>query len=53
MRAAVIVLAMLALVAIGTAEASISNDQLSQVPGRARPALSAGGAALTLSLIHI
>jgi hypothetical protein len=47
-RAAVIVLAMLALVAIGTAEASISNDQLSQVPGRARPALSAGGAALTL-----
>jgi hypothetical protein len=47
-RAAVILLAMLALVAIGTAEASVSNDQLSQLPGRARPALSAGGAALTL-----
>jgi hypothetical protein len=48
MRAALIVLAVVALVGIGTAEASISNDQLSQLPGRARPALSTGGAALTV-----
>ena len=48
MRVAVIVLAVLALVCIGTAEAWISNDQLSQLPGRARPALSSGGAALTI-----
>jgi hypothetical protein len=48
MRAALIVLAVIALVGIGTADASISNDQLSQLPGRARPALSVGGAALTL-----
>ena len=48
MRAALIVLAVIVLLAIGTAEASISNDQLSQLPGRARPALSGGGAALTV-----
>jgi len=47
-RAAVIVLAVIALVGIGTAEALISNDQLAQLPGRARPALSGGAAALTL-----
>ena len=47
MRAALIVLAVVALVGIGTADASISNDQLSQLPGRARPALSVGGAAVT------
>jgi hypothetical protein len=52
-RAALIVLAVLALVAIGTAEALISNDQLSQLPGRTRPALSAGGAALTLAGIAL
>ena len=39
--------ALVVLVAIGTTEAAISNDQLSQLPGRERPALSAGGAALT------
>ena len=43
-----IVVAVVALVAIGTAEALISNDQLSQLPGRGRPALSAGGASLTV-----
>ena len=48
MRVAVIVLAVVALIGIGTADALISNDQLSQVPGRARPALSSGGAAITL-----
>ncbi len=48
MRAALIVLAVVALVAIGTAEAWVSNDQLSQLPGRGRPALSGGGALLTL-----
>jgi hypothetical protein len=47
MRAVLIVLAVVVLVGIGTADAAISNDQLSQLPGRARPALSAGGAALT------
>ena len=48
MRATLIVLAVVALVGIGTAEALISNDQLSHLPGRGRPALDAGGAALTL-----
>jgi hypothetical protein len=47
-KAAVIVLAVVALVVIGTAEALVSNDQLGQLPGRGRPALSGGGAALTL-----
>jgi hypothetical protein len=48
MRAALIVFAVIALVGIGTAEALISSDQLSQLPGRGRPALSSGGAALTI-----
>lgn len=48
MRAGLIFLAVVLLVAIGTAEAWVSNDQLAQLPGRARPALSAGGAALTV-----
>jgi len=48
MRVGLIVLAIVALVGIGTAEALISNEQLAQLPGRARPALSAGGTALTL-----
>jgi hypothetical protein len=48
MRAALFVIAVLALVAIGTTEALISNDQLAQLPGRARPALSTGGAVLTV-----
>jgi hypothetical protein len=47
-RVALILIAIVALVAVGTAEALISNDQLSQLPGRARPALSAGGAVLTV-----
>jgi len=47
-RAAAIVLAVIALVGIGTAEALISNDQLSELPGRGRPAFSGAGAALTL-----
>ena len=48
MRAALIVLAVVALVGMGTAEALLSNDQLSQLPGRSRPTLSTGGAALTV-----
>jgi hypothetical protein len=48
MRAALVILAVAVLVGIGTAEASISNDQLSQLPGRGRPLLSSGGAALTV-----
>jgi hypothetical protein len=47
-RAGLIVLAVLALVVIGTVDASISNDQLSQLPGRARPTLSTAGGALTV-----
>jgi hypothetical protein len=47
-RVAVVVAAIVALVAIGTAEALISSDQLSQLPGRGRPALTAGGTALTV-----
>ena len=53
LRAALIVLAVLALVAAGTAEALISNEQLSQLPGRTRPALSVGGAALTIAGIAL
>ena len=48
MRAALILLAVVALVGIGTAEALISTEQLSQLPGRGRPTLSAGGTALTV-----
>lgn len=48
MRSAFIVLAVVALVGIGTAEALVSNDQLAQLPGRGRPAFSAGGGVLTL-----
>src|SRR3981081_272723 len=48
MRGALVICAIVALVAIGTAEALASNDQLSQLPGRGRPALSMGGTALTL-----
>ena len=48
MRAALIVVAVVALLGIGTVDAFVSNDQLSQLPGRARPALSGGGAALTV-----
>jgi len=51
MRVALAVLAVIALVGIGTAEALISNDQLSQLPGRGRPALGGGGAALTVASI--
>jgi len=47
-KAAVIVLAVVALVGVGTVEALVSSDQLAQLPGRGRPALSGGGAALTL-----
>jgi hypothetical protein len=47
-RVALIVVAVVALVGIGTADALVSSDQLSQLPGRARPSLSAGGAALTI-----
>jgi len=47
-RAAAIVLAVVALVGIGTAEALISNDLLSQLPGRGRPVLGGGGVALTV-----
>ena len=49
MRAALIVFAVVALIAIGSADALISNDQLSQLPGRGRPPLSTGGVALTVA----
>ncbi len=48
MRAALVVVAVVALVGIGTVDAFVSNDQISQLPGRTRPALSAGGTALTV-----
>jgi hypothetical protein len=48
MRPAPVLLAVAALVTIGTAEALASNAQLAELPGRARPALTGGGAALTL-----
>ena len=41
-------LAVAALVAIGTVEAAASAGQLADLPGRGRPALVPGGAALTL-----
>jgi hypothetical protein len=47
-RLAPALLAVAALVTIGTAEALASNAQLAELPGRARPALTGGGAALTL-----
>jgi hypothetical protein len=47
-RPAPVLLAVAALVTIGTAEALASNAQLAELPGRGRPALSGGGAALTL-----
>jgi hypothetical protein len=47
-RTALIVVAVVALVAAGTSEAVISNYQLSELPGRGRPVLSSGGAALTV-----
>ena len=53
MRVALILLAIVALVGIGTAEALISNDQLAQLPGRGRPALSVGGTALSLAGIAL
>ena len=48
MRVSFAVIAVVALVALGTSEALISNYQLSELPGRGRPALSSGGAALTV-----
>jgi hypothetical protein len=47
-RATLFVLAVVALVGIGTAEALVSNDALAQLPGRGRPAFSGAGAALTV-----
>jgi hypothetical protein len=47
-RAGLYILMVVALVGIGTVEALISNEQLAQLPGRAPPALSAGGSALTV-----
>ena len=47
MRAARALGAVAALVTIGTAEALASNAQLAELPGRARPTLTGGGAALT------
>jgi len=41
-------LAVAALVAIGAAESAASAEQLADLPGRGRPALALGGAALTL-----
>jgi hypothetical protein len=47
-RPALVLLAVAALVTIGTAEALASNAQLAELPGRGRPTLSGGGAALTV-----
>jgi hypothetical protein len=47
-RPASVLLTFAALVAIGTVEALVSNAQLSELPGRGRPAFSGGGATLTL-----
>lgn len=49
MRAAVVLIAVMALIGIGTVEAIASNAQLADLPGRGRPSLSAGGAALTIA----
>jgi hypothetical protein len=46
-RLAGLAVAVAALVAIGTFESSISVDQLSELPGRGRPALALGGIGLT------
>ena len=51
MRPAPVLLTVVALVAIGTVEALVSNAQLAELPGRGRPALTGGGA--TLSLVGI
>ncbi len=48
MRPAPVLLAVAALVTIGTAEAIASNAQLADLPGRAQPGLSASGALLTV-----
>lgn len=48
MRYASVVVAIAALVAIGTTESLISVEQLAQLPGRGRPPLGAGGVGLTL-----
>lgn len=48
MRRAPVLLAVAALVTIGTAEALASNAQLAELAGRGRPPFSGGGAALTL-----
>jgi hypothetical protein len=42
-------LAVIALVAIGTAESLESARELAELPGRGRPTLGAGGAALTVA----
>lgn len=42
-------LAVIALVAIGTAEALESARELAELPGRGRPTLGGGGASLTLA----
>ncbi|TMC44507.1 MAG: hypothetical protein E6J23_07400 [Chloroflexi bacterium] len=51
MRPAPVLLTVVALVAIGTVEALVSNAQLAELPGRGRPALTGSGA--TLSLVGI
>jgi hypothetical protein len=45
---ALILISTAALIAIGTTDAWISNEQLAELPSRGRPAFSAGGAALTV-----
>jgi hypothetical protein len=47
MRVVLILGSVVLLIAIGTAEAWISNEQLAGLPGRGRPAFSASGSALT------
>jgi hypothetical protein len=47
------IIAFLTLVGVGTVEAFLSNEQLAELPGRGRPALSGGGTALTLAGVAI
>jgi ABC-type antimicrobial peptide transport system permease subunit len=49
MKVAAPLLSVIALVAIGTAESLESARELAELPGRGRPTLGGGGAALTLA----
>ena len=48
MRVALAIAALATLILIGTVEATVSNGLLADLPGRARPAITGAGTALTL-----